>query len=624
MTWTHRTDGGRHAPSRRSWSRSAFTLSLLAVLALTATACGGGGGGPTVDPNAPQNLAYDAPTYTVRTDDPVTPNTPSWTGGTPTTFSCVPDLPDGLVINATSGVISGTPTAATPSQVHTVTASNESGQDAVNITIEVLWSEPKSILPKANLSDDDIRHFLDRTHFGFSDAHYALIQAQGMPTYVSAMTSLPTQTQVETDARNNYLVDDNDPTGMFPSHQDLINWWAYMQVVNPNPFQEVVALHWHDHFATSSSVLEGGNLYYMIGHVDLLRQMGTGNLRTFLTALARDWAMLEWLDGVENNGAEGQQPNENFGREWFELFCLGVDNGYTQTDIVEAARAFTGYRSRFNNGTGQSYIEFSAARHDGGSKTVLGVVIPAQDTTDDYDAMTDLTLALQDPVSGHSRCARWIVRSIIRRFAMNNPPDELINQLAGVLETSGWELKPVFDTLFLSEAFYSAQAKAGFVKTPIEHLTGFQRSTQLYGDPNQVTRRAVLLGNTATQPPTVDGWPEDEGWLSAQALVDRANVIKYLIRDAKTIQDSLGIDVADLLPPGLPTSLEVVDSLALRLHLDLTTSERDQLATYLDTDRQGNGTIISSPFDASNPTHIDQRVRGLLYMMALHPTYLTR
>ena len=183
---------------------------------------------------------------------------------------------------------------------------------------------------------------------------------------------------------------------------------------------------------------------------------------------------------------------------------------------------------------------------------------------------------------------------------------------------------PVFDTLFLSEAFYSAQAKAGFVKTPIEHLTGFQRSTQLYGDPNQVTRRAVLLGNTATQPPTVDGWPEDEGWLSAQALVDRANVIKYLIRDAKTIQDSLGIDVADLLPPGLPTSLEVVDSLALRLHLDLTTSERDQLATYLDTDRQGNGTIISSPFDASNPTHIDQRVRGLLYMMALHPTYLTR
>lgn len=618
MSWTNRTHGWRHAPSRRSW-----TISLFALFVFASSACGGGGA-PPVDPNVPQDLAYDAPSYTVRTDDPVTPNTPTWTGGTPTSFSCVPDLPAGLVINPTSGIISGTPTEATPSQVHTITASNESGQDTANITIEVLWAEAKSILPKANLTDDDIRHFLDRTHFGFSDGHYAQIQTQGMSAYVGAMTALPPQTQMETDARNTYLVDDDDPNAMFPSHQDLINWWAYMQVVNPNPFQEVVGLHWHDHFATSSEVLEGSNVYYMIGHVNLLRHMGTGNLRTFLTAIARDWAMLEWLDGVRNNGADGQEPNENFGREWFELFCLGVDNGYTQTDIVEAARAFTGYRARYNNTTGQSYVEFSAARHDGGSKTVLGVTIPAQDTTDDYQAMTDLTLALQDPVSGHSRCARWIVRSIVRRFAMHDPSEELINQLAGVLEGAGWELKPVFDTLFLSEAFYSAQAKEGFVKSPIEHLVGFQRSTQLYGDPNQVTRRAVLLGNTATQPPTVDGWPEDEGWLSAQALVDRANVVKYLIRDAKTIQDGLNIDVADLLPPGLPTSLEVVDSLALRLHLDLTTAERNELATYLDTDRLGNGTIVSSPFDANNSTHIDQRVRGLLYMMALHPTYMTR
>jgi uncharacterized protein (DUF1800 family) len=603
----------------------AFWTGLLA-LALPLAACGGGGagggGGPTLQP--PQDLAFPSASYVVRTDEPVPAIAPTWSGGDPTSWSVVPDPPAGITLNPSTGELQGMPQVAVPSTVYTVTATNSAGSDATNITVEVLWHEEKSIRAKTVFTDDDIRHLLERTHFGFSDVHYGLIQSMGVPAYVQAMTQLPPQTQLETDARNAYLVDEDDPNGMFPSHQNMVDWWTYMQVLNANPFQEVLALHWHDHFATGSTVLEGSNQYYMVNHVNLLRQQGAGNLRTFLTALARDWNMLEWLDGARNNGAPGQQPNENHAREWFELFCLGVDNGYTQQDIVEAARAFTGWRSRYNSDTGQSYMEFSPARHDANAKTVLGVVIPGQNTTDDYEAMTNLTLALTDPVSGRSRCARWIVRSTLRRFCYEAPAEELINQLAAVLENANWELKPMLDALFTSEAFYCARAKEGFIKTPIEHFVGFQRATQLFGDPNQVTRRAVLLGNTATQPPTVDGWPEGAAWMSAQGMVERANVIKYLIRDAKPVQDALGIDVADLLPPGLPTSLEVVDTLALRLRLSLTTAERDTFALYLDTDRQSNGTIISSPFSATNPTHINQRVRGLLYMMALHPTYLTR
>ncbi len=609
---------------RRTSSGSAAVP--LVLLSLVLSACGGGSGGasaPPPDPNAPQQLAYAMPTYTVRTDEDAPVNAASWVGGDPTTFTCTPDLPAGLVMDPATGAISGHPTAPAPQQLHVVRASNEFGLDEASVRIEIKWAEHKSIAPKTNPTDDDLRHFLDRTHFGFSDASYTLLKAQGLSTYVNSMTALPSQTEVEQQARA-WLVDEDDPNGLFPSHADMVNWWIHLLIANPNPFQEILALHWHDHFAVSSSILEGSNQFYMVNHVNLLRTMGAGNLRTFLTALARDWAMLEWLDGVRNNGGAGHQPNENFAREWFELFCFGVDNGYTQQDIVEAARAFSGYRTRYNNETGQSYIEFSRTRHDPNDKTVLGVLIPGQSEHDDYEAMTDITLGAIDPVHGHSRCARWIVRSTLRRFVMDDPPEELVNQLAGLLESNGWELRPMLRALFKSEAFFSSQAKSGFVKTPMEHLIGFQRTTTLYGNPNEVRRRTELLGNWPTQPPTVDGWPEDAAWLSAQALIERANTIKYFIRDAKSLQTELGIEVEDLLPPGLPTSLQVVDALALRMRLDLSTAERDQLALYLDTDRLSNGTIIDSPFDATNATHIDRRVRGLLYMMGLHPSYLTR
>ncbi len=489
-----------------------------------------------------------------------------------------------------------------------------------------ITSEAESLAPKGVLSDEDIRHFLQRTHFGFSQAHYDAIQQLGFAAYVDAMTTFIDTTQLETDAANAYLIDGNDPGGDFPSQSDLARWWLYMMMLNQNPFQENLAYHWHEHFATATTVLSGANTHYFIDHVNIWRHGGAGNLRTLLIDMARDSAMLVWLDGINNVDSE---PNENFGREFFELFCLGVDIEYTQTDIEEAARAFTGYRQRFDSDTGKNFIEFDPNRHDHTEKTVLGVTIPAQTPgageVDEYDQMVDIVLGTNEASTGVSRVGQWIIRSLLQYFCYPNPPQSVIDELANDLRAANWELKPVLMKLFQSEAFFSFEAKEGFVKGPVEHVLGFMRATNLVGDPAQIDRRLQLMGHRPTQPPTVDGWPGGTQWLSAQGMVDRANMLNYVTEQAEGIQATLNIFALALLPAPDADSAATVQALAERLAVTLSDPERTELETYLDTERTSGGDVNPDPFDpVNNSEEAERRVRGLLWILGNHPTYQTR
>jgi len=611
-----------HASKRRL---RAMTLPAMLFAALMLTACGGGGGGAAAATNAPANLAFASSPVVYRTDAPIPPNDATWTGGAPTTWASSPSLPTGLSFDA-SGAIQGTPLMPAAATGYLVTASNGMGQTSTTVNIEVLWTESKSLAPKAVITDADIRHFLDRTHFGFSQAHYDAIGQAGFSAYVDTMTTYADTTALEADARNNYLVDASDPNGDFPSSTDLARWWLYMLAVNQNPFQENLALHWHEHFATSTSVLSSANNHYFIDHVNLWRHGGTGNLRTLLIDMALDSAMLVWLDGISNVDGE---PNENFGREFLELFCLGVDIEYTQADIEEGARAFTGYRQRFDSITGKNFIEFEPNRHDHTEKTVLGVVIPAQtpgaSEVDEYDQMVDIVLGTNEAATGVSRVGQWIIRSLLQYFCYANPPQNVIDELADDLRTGGWELKPIFMKLFQSEAFFSSLARVGFVKGPVEHIAGFMRATNLVGDPAQIDRRLALMGHRPTQPPTVDGWPGGTQWLSAQGMVDRANMLNYVTEQAEGLQNGLGITALALLPAPGANSGATVDSLAERLQVALSASERTELMTYLDTERDNAGVVTPDPFDPTGDApEAERRVRGLLWILGQHPTYQTR
>ncbi len=483
-----------------------------------------------------------------------------------------------------------------------------------------------SMAPKSSWTEAELEHFLVVAEWAYTDSSWSRLQSMGLPAYVDAMLQLPApgSTAWEQDA-GQLLVHAEDPPGeegQFPSTQDLSQWALYLMAHDENPFQEVLAFFWHDHFATSSDVLEGGNLWWMKTHLDLLRAEGAGNLKQLVLDVSRDWAMLRWLDGISSTS---RAPNENYGREFLELFCLGVDNGYTQDDIVQAARAFTGYKQvTLDPDTGLSGVVFDPNRHDPGDKTVFGVTIPGQNLTDDYQAMVDLTFA-QRPA------AEWFARSLLSWFCYENPPDDVVSQLAQILRTNGYELAPALRAMFLSEAFSSPRARQGRVKSPVEFVMGWNRATNLplvdhtTGAWQASAFRSELEGmaQVPTQPPNVNGWPNGALWLSAQGMVNRANFVRDVIVDRQD-QAAAGYDVATLLPPGTPTAGEVVDRLARVLQVTLTSADRADLVRYLDTHRESDGTDTDDPFDATNPQHVDERVRGLLYMLAQHPTYMLR
>jgi uncharacterized protein (DUF1800 family) len=479
--------------------------------------------------------------------------------------------------------------------------------------------DPATLLTaKASYDVADIRHFLARTHLAVRAADVAAVQQVGLPAYVAQMLQFPAPgvTTPEEAAADPILVNPTDPPGLqggFPNQGQLAQWWQYLFQRNPNPFQEVLALFWHDHFAASNIGLEQDKTWWTKTHVNLWRDQGAGNLKTLGIAMARDWTMLMWLDGLQNTAAF---PNENFGREFYELFFLGVDQGYTQADIVEAARAWTGYRERGNVVTNQSFVEFDFNRHDQGAKVIFGTTIPAQPSgageTDDFDEMVDITFANR-PVEA------YIARKILEAFCYANPPDTVVTQLGALLRGGNWALAPVFTTLFLSEAFHSPTAKAGFVKSPVDHALSLIRSTGILAQNRTLNNGLQTLGHVPTQPPTVNGWPVADAWLSAQGMVDRANLGNAILVDRVTQQQN-GFNLATLLPPLPATTAQIVDHLALMLNVTITASERALYVTYLDTTTAG----APSVFNPANATQIDQRLRGLLYVLTQHPTFAVR
>ena len=617
-------------PSRR-WSSFGGSGSLpaaCAALALLFTSCGGGGGGgggPPLDP--PTGLVYALPSATYEAEVAVAPNTPSHGGGAVALYSVLPSLPAGLVIDPGTGVITGAAASMTPSAVYTVHATNADGEATAPVTIAVTLNQGDDMSPKATFTDDDIRYFMGRTQFGGTTAMFNTIKAMGVPAFVDQMVNFTVDATLDGQCDALLLNPATDPAGLegkFPSTTQLQQYWLTYMTRTSNPFQEVLAFFWHDHFAASDTVLQDGGMNYWVkDHINMFRLQGNGNLRAFLLNMARDWLMLTWLNGIDSTKGA---PNENFGREFWELFTLGVDNGYSQADIVQAAKAFTGYQLNYNL-NGLQTISFNTGRHDSGSKTFFGQTIAAQNSTDDYQRVVDITLDNR-PV------AEFISKCLFEYFCFLGPKTIPTGAMASTMRGGNYELKPVLRQLFKSKAFFSSKARAGLVKGQVDHIVGFIRSTGLQyldGQPANQTLSGQLfnIGQVPTQPPTVNGWPQGELLLSAQGMLDRANVVNELIK-ARVAQAAAGIDLRNLLPPAVlpatsPTSAAVVDALCDLLHVSASATEKTTYATYLDTNVSSlNGVPFAETFDVNVQLQIDTKVRGLLYMLTQHPSYATK
>ncbi|MCA9052715.1 MAG: DUF1800 domain-containing protein [Planctomycetaceae bacterium] len=294
--------------------------------------------------------------------------------------------------------------------------------------------------------------------------------------------------------------------------KNLPPWWSYRLLTTPHPLLEKATLFWHGHFATSGAKVDDPGLMHTQN--ELLRRYALGDFSALVQEMSRDPAMLLWLDSATNRKAH---PNENFARELMELFCLG-EGEYTETDIRELARCFTGWEIKAER------FRFNRFQHDGGRKTILG-------TTGPFGGEDGTQIVLEHPA-----CPRFIVTKLIRFYLCDEPalPAALVEPLAQQLRDDRLQIAPVLRRMLSSRLFFSEHTLARKVRSPVELGIGFLRS--LDGTTNTVDLAEAVgeVGQRLFFPPNVKGWDGGRTWINSSTLLGRANLIRRLLDHDKT------------------------------------------------------------------------------------------
>jgi uncharacterized protein (DUF1800 family) len=287
----------------------------------------------------------------------------------------------------------------------------------------------------------------------------------------------------------------------------LAFWWVDRMVRTQRPLEEKMTLFWHGHFATSEEKLR--DYRKMKLQLETLRQGATGNFADLLLAISKDPAMLIYLDAGQNvKGA----PNENFGREVMELFTMGVGN-YTEHDIREAARAFTGW------GNDDLTFVVDEEKHDDGMKSFLG-------REGKFRGEDIIGIILEQP-----QTANYIAAKIYRFFVREDISPEFGARLGALLRENDYEIAPFLRTLFLSQDFYSEPSTGTHIKSPIELIVSTYRKLGLRELPGIPDLYSVsrTLGQVLLYPPTVAGWGQGKSWITPGLLFERANFAREVM-----------------------------------------------------------------------------------------------
>jgi len=271
---------------------------------------------------------------------------------------------------------------------------------------------------------------------------------------------------------------------------------------------ERMTLFWHGHFACRT---RSGRL--AVQQLNTLREHALGNFRDLLRAVSRDPSMIRFLNNQQNRK---QQPNENFARELMELFTLGRGH-YTEKDVKEAARAFTGWSSNL-----QGAFVFRANWHDEGVKTVFG-------RSGRYDGDDIIDLILEKP-----QAARFVAGKVYRYFVSEQVDESRVAELAQVFYQSEYDISALMRHLFTSEWFYHPSIVGSRIKGPVELLAGLSRQLGVSWSQDQTLvflQRA--LGQVLFNPPNVAGWPLGRSWIDNSTLMIRLNLASLLFSRAK-------------------------------------------------------------------------------------------
>ncbi len=282
-------------------------------------------------------------------------------------------------------------------------------------------------------------------------------------------------------------------------------WVNRMANPSESAFLEKMCLFWHGHFAC---ITKDSKLAFR--QLNTIRQHALGSFRDLVHALAKDVSMIRFLNNQQNRK---RQPNENFARELMELFTIGRGH-YSEQDIKEAARAFTGWSSDVNRN-----FKFKKHQHDFSRKTFMG-------KSGSFDGGDILDIILE-----RKETAVFITRKIYRFFVHDNPNEQHIQTLSNRLYQSNYDIKDLMFTIFSSDWFYAKENVGNKIKSPLELLAGIMRSLDVKFDgvtPILFVERA--LGQVLFKPPNVAGWAGGKNWIDNSTLMLRLNLVPYLFR----------------------------------------------------------------------------------------------
>ncbi|WP_295121705.1 DUF1800 domain-containing protein [uncultured Chitinophaga sp.] len=286
--------------------------------------------------------------------------------------------------------------------------------------------------------------------------------------------------------------------------KDLNVSWMNAMIKTSHPLREKMALFWHGHFACRTQ-----NVLYNQQLLEVIRTNALGNFGELLTGVSKSPAMLGFLNNQQNRK---QRPNENFAREVMELFTMGRGN-YTEKDVKEAARAFTGWS--FDE-VGQ--FQFRQRVHDDGEKTILG-------KTGNFTGEDVIQLLLEQ-----KQTAKYITTKIYRYFVNETPDEARINELAEKFHQSNYDIKSLMQEIYVNDWFYEEKNVGAIIKSPVELLVGLRRAIPMQFEQEETMLLFQrVLGQTLFYPPNVAGWPGGRNWIDSSSLMFRMRVPQVVL-----------------------------------------------------------------------------------------------
>lgn len=375
------------------------------------------------------------------------------------------------------------------------------------------------------LSDRDrCAHLLRRFGLGASEAELDYyLQGGGLKGAIEKLLNYESVDEGFTANVGDYVSTDPKAKVKLPMPA-VVGWWTLRLLQTRRPLQEKMVLFWHNHFATSAEKVKVP--MDMVQQNEVLRRNAVGNFKTLLKEVSQDPAMIFWLDNEYN--VKGK-PNENFAREVMELFTLGIGH-YTEKDIQEAARAFTGWGigrpgSAAVEDVTQRYRRFTVrpSQHDNGEKTVFG-------QTGNFDGEDILAMLTAKP-----ECAMFIAKKMWEFFAYRNPSPDLVQRLAGEFRASDLDIKALVRSIMTSPEFYSDKAMRAVYKTPVDVVIATARqlgigelNARRAAAPRAALAPAVMMVNAMKAmgmhlmyPPDVSGWEQGAAWITTATMVER-------------------------------------------------------------------------------------------------------